>query len=272
MALLRGEPLHLKTGQRVNLSDIEFQKYAPNGKMHLDEFKRMCTDKNYEDVAEEELEAAFMRLNTSATGYLTYGEYLAWWKTGLFDDNQRQDDLKFQSAEEKEQITRARASFMEGTGGHDGMTKDQFMLKCYVAGYCLTEEELDEAFASIDKDANGRVDFIEYLRWRMQDDRFAHLQFSDDNAAYVHQIAEFFRMYDTNLKGFLSLQQFSPLYESLVSAGQIQASKEEVLKQLNIGDECNPACEATVKLNDFVFWYSQGVNDAEEWQHCHSQD
>merc|ERR1719454_867163 len=246
------EPIDLQTGQRATLSEIEFKKYAPNGKMYLSEFKQLCRDKSYDDVCEEEIDAAFLRLSTGDLGYLTYAEFLVWWKSGVFDDMQRQDALKFRSQEEKEAVIKARSSFMEGTGGSDGMTKEQFRLKCYIAGYCLTEEELDEAFQSIDKDDNGNVDFIEYLRWRMQDDRFAHLQFNDDNAVYIHQIAEFFRMYDTNLRGCLTLDQFSPLYESLVNAGRIQAPLSEVLKDLDNGGE------GVLKLNHFVSWYAQG--------------
>lgn len=86
----------------------------------------------------------------------------------------------------------------------------------------------------------------------MRDDRFAHLQFNDDNAVYIHQIAEFFRMYDTNLRGCLTLDQFSPLYESLVDAGRVQAPLTDVLKVLDKGGK------GIVKLNDFVGWYSQG--------------
>jgi len=255
MARFGDNPVNVKTGHRANLSEIEFKKFAPDGRMKLSQFKRMCIEKNYEDVEAEEMEAAFVRLNTSASGYITYAEYLEWWKTGIFDDAQRQMGLKFQSQEEKDVVTRARSSFLEGTGGFEAMTKEQFRLKCYIAGYCLTDEELDEAFFGIDKDYSGKVEFVEYLRWRLQDDRFAHLQFEDDNAAYVHEIAEFFREYDTNLKGYLSVQQFTPLYESLVAAGRIQAPITDVIQQLDVDGE------DSVKLNDFVRWYS--YNDAE---------
>lgn len=240
------------------MSEIEFKKFAPDGEMKLSQFKRMCLEKNYEDIEEQEIEAAFLRLNTSASGFISYVEYLAWWKTGIFDDSQRQECLKFQSLEEKDKVTRARASFMEGTGGFEAMTMEQFRLKCYVAGYCLTDEELEDAFLGIDKDGNGKVDFMEYLRWRLQDSRFAHLQSDDDDAVYIHQIAEFFRMYDTNLKGFLSVQQFSPLYESLVGAGRVQASLKDVIQQLDTNGE------DIVKLNDFVLWYAHSDAEAEE--------
>jgi len=257
MACFGDNPVHVKTGHRANLSEIEFKKFAADGKMRLSQFKRMCIEKNYEEVEEEELEAAFVRLNTSASGYITYAEYLAWWKTGIFDDAQRQTGLKFQSQEEKDVVARARSSFLQGTGGFESMTKEQFRLKCYIAGYCLTDEELDEAFISIDKDDSGKVEFVEYLRWRLQDDRFAHLQCEDESAVYVHQIGEFFRMYDTNLKGYLSVQQFTPLYESLVEAGRIQAPITEVIQQLDIDGE------EIVKLNDFVHWYSHSEAETE---------
>jgi len=244
-------PFNVKTGQRVNMSEIEFNKFAQNGKMTISLFKEMCSKKNYEDFDAEEIEAAFVRLNTSASGYITYQEYLVWWKTGIFDDSQRHMGLKFQSLQEKNEVTRARCSFMEGTGGFDGMTQEQFRLKCYIAGYCLSDEELEDAFLLIDKDNDGRVDFIEYLRWRMQDDRFTHLQQENENDVYIHQIAEFFRMYDTLLKGYLSVEQFTPLYESLVDAGRVQAPLEEIVELLDADGK------QIVKLNDFVIWYSQ---------------
>lgn len=124
--LTRSEPVNLKTGERTKLSEIEFKKYAPNGKMHLPQFKQLCQDKSYDDVGEEEIEAAFLRLSTGSFGYLTYAEFLVWWKSGVFDDTQRHNALKFRSQEEQDAVLKARSSFMEGTGGSDGMTKEQF--------------------------------------------------------------------------------------------------------------------------------------------------
>jgi len=255
---LSGNAFSGKTGLGANLSEVEFKKFAPDGMMDISQFKAMCLEKNYEDVEEEEMEGAFVRLNTSGSGNITYNEYLVWWKTGVFDDNQRQVGLKFQSTEEREKVMKARCSFFQGTAGCEAMTQEQFRLKCYIAGYCLTDEELDEAFLSIDKDANGEVEFVEYLRWRLQDDRFGHLQSDDENSAYIHQIADFFRTYDTNLKGYLSVEQFAPLYESLLGAGRIQAPITEVVDELDVDQT------GSVKLNDFVLWYSQADCCAEE--------
>lgn len=101
----------------------------------------------------------------------------------------------------------------------------------------------------------------------MDDDRFAHLQHDDwdEKAAYIHQIAEFFRTYDAELRGFLSQHQFSPLYESLVEAGSVESPIEEVMRELDPDDE------GIVKLNDFVRWYAQadveeGSFEADEFQ------
>ncbi len=48
MARFSDNPFHVKTGDRAYLSLIEFKKFAPDGKMTLSQFKRMCLEKNYE--------------------------------------------------------------------------------------------------------------------------------------------------------------------------------------------------------------------------------
>merc|ERR1712060_317795 len=114
----------------------------------------------------------------------------------------------------------ASKSFFAGTGGLGVMTPEQFRLKCYQNGYCLSDEELDEAFALLDKTGRGEVDFADYYRWRQHDDRFSHLErHSSDYAEYIRQVSWYFRQYDTDLKGFLSLEQFYELWEGLEDAG-----------------------------------------------------
>lgn len=139
------------------------------------------------------------------------------------------------------------------------MTPDQFRLKCYIAGYFISDEELDEAFAALDKMGSGEVVFADYLRWRQRDDRFAGFQ-QQSNAYvnYCRQVADVFRYYDSSLKGYLDMEQFAQLYEYLKLAGEVTAPLETVL------DELDSDGEGTIQLNGFVAWYTQASTTADD--------
>eukprot|EP00928_Gymnodinium_smaydae_P008143 TRINITY_DN1294_c0_g1_i1.p1 TRINITY_DN1294_c0_g1~~TRINITY_DN1294_c0_g1_i1.p1 ORF type:complete len:251 (+),score=45.42 TRINITY_DN1294_c0_g1_i1:42-794(+) len=238
-------------GKTAPLSQIVFEQYGEDGKMSLVQFKRMCSDKNYEGMAVGELEAAFVRLDTSQSGYLDYNEFLTWWRTQE-EGKDRVQELRYRTGSEGARVMNARASFLVCTGGREYMTREEFRIKCYVSGYCLSEEELDEAVALLDKDGDEKIDFSEYLRWRQNDDRFAHIQHdeSDEAAAYIRQVGEFFRVYDVKLTGYLDVEHFAPLHESLVEAGEITKSLEDVIKEVDLDGD------GRISLNEFVYWYS----------------
>jgi len=240
------------------MSQIIFDEFAVDDRISAAGFKQLCARKEYEDLTEEEIDAAFVRLDTDCSGYLEYDEFLQWWKVQDQCHGDRQDELRFRSEEEKKKVHTACVSFLRGTGGEETMTPEQFRLKCYIAGYCLSDEELEDAFKHLDKENTGGVSFVDYLRWRKDDDRFAHLQHHDDESAYFRQVIEFFRQYDTELKGYLDINQFSELYTSIVEAGWLTVPVENALRELGVMDG------HVVKLNEFVRWYCHAVcGDAE---------
>lgn len=242
-----------QTGARSGLCGIVFNKFSCDGQMTVSQFKRMCEAQKYEDISEAEIDAAFVRLDKSETGYLPYEEFAEWWNAEASRaEADRELGLKFRDDSERRFVSSARKSFFVGTAGNDEMTADQFQVKCYLSGYCLSDEELEEAFSLLDKDGSGSIDFSEYLRWRKQDDRFQHLQFEDnDRSEYVHTVGEFFRQYDTDLTGFLTIEQFTPLYESLLENGEVESSLEAALT------EVDPESTGSISLNEFLKWYVQ---------------
>lgn len=233
----------------VSLSDVVFQDFSTNGRMSADLFQKLCAQKlKYTDVEEDEFSATFVKLDSGGKGYLNSRDFNDWWK--MQDD--RHESLKFQTDEQRDQVRRIKKSFFQGTGGLGTMTPEQFRLKCYVSGYCLSDDELMEAFAELDKDNSGSVDFIEYFRWRTKEDRFAHLQHDeeyDNLAAYVHQIGDYFRLYDTELQGYLDRSHFEPLYDHLLEHGQVQEDITQVMQK--VGTNSN----GHVSFNDFIRWY-----------------
>ncbi|CAK9098384.1 unnamed protein product [Durusdinium trenchii] len=222
--------------------------YANEGTMSFEQFQLMCEDKGFGDLEEEEVAAAFVRMSGAKIG-IDYTTFLDWRKT----QDDRQSGLRFRSEEEKEMVHRAKKSFFAGTGGCTRMTKEDFQLKCYFAGYCLSQEELEEAFRELDKDGSGYIDFPEYLRWRQGDNRFAHLfhDASDEHSEYIRQVGDFFRAYDEELKGQLSVEQFRPLYESLVEQGEVSECFENVIQQVDTNGD------GQVSLNEFIKWYAE---------------
>jgi len=245
-----GANFNAKTGQCSSLSQIVFDQYSEDGQMNVDDLKRLCEEKGYE-CEEAELEAAFVRFDQKETGYLEYKEFLQWWKT-QDECGDRVEELKFQSVEQKKKVLQARKSFFQETGGSPIMTREQFQVRCYKNGYCLSEEELDEAMAELDKDDSGYVEFTEYLRWRLRDDRFAHLQHdeSDQTAAYVRQVSDFFKQYDEELTGYLTIEQFTPLWDSLVDNGEVTSSLEDCLAEVDSDGD------GRISLNEFLKWYA----------------
>lgn len=237
-----------KQGKTASLSQIIFDQYSCDGSMSFEQFQYLCEDKGFGGIEEEELGAAFVRMSGKSKG-IQYPEFLDWWKT----QDDRQTGLRFRSEEEKEMVQRAKKSFFQGTGGCTRMTRDDFQLKCYHAGYCLSEEELEEAFRELDKDGSGEIDFPEYLRWRQGDNRFAHLlhDASDEHSDYIRQVGDFFRGYDWELKGYLSVEAFRPLYDILVEQGEVTECYEKVIEQVDTNGD------GQVSLNEFIKWYAE---------------
>lgn len=240
-----------------SLSKVVFDDFSQEGKMTPSEFKRLCrTRLRYEGADDAELDAAFVQLDSSGSGFLDLSEFQQWWQL----EEQRSTSLMFKSDEERDKVCRIKKSFFQCTDGLGTMTPEQFRLKCYMSGYCLSDEELQDAFAQLDKDSSGVVDFVEYLAWRCRDDRFAHLQHDEDldpKAAYVHQVGEYFRLYDTELLGYLDQQRFRPLYQHLVEHGQVDTPVETVMQELDSNGD------GRVSLNDFIQWYL--ADYTEDW-------
>lgn len=237
-----------KTG--TSLGQIIFDDYSRGGRMSAAQFKTLCKVKlKYTDVNEDEFDATFIKLDLNGAGYLTWDQFKEWWRTA----DLRYESLKHHSDDEITLLQRIRTSFNDGTGGHNIMTPEQFRLKCYISGYCLSDDELEEAFSELDKDNSGSVDFIEYLQWRMSADRFAHLQHdeSDVVSSWVHEIGDYFRMFDTELSGYLDQDHFEPLYQHLLENGQVQEDVVNVMKRLDQDGD------GRVSLNEFILWYHQ---------------
>jgi len=234
----------------TSLSQIIFDDNSDGGRMSSAQFKLLCKVKlKYTEVHEDEFDAAFVKLDVNGAGYLTCDQFQEWWRL----PDLRHDFLKFHSDDERTRLQTIRTSFFEGTGGNSMMTPEQFRLKCYISGYCLSDEELEEAFCELDKDRSGSVDFVEYLRWRVSADRFAHLQHDESDAvsSWVHEIGEYFRMFDTELSGYLDQDHFEPLYNHLYENGQVQEDVVDVMKKLDQDGD------GRVSLNEFIRWYLQ---------------
>jgi len=235
-------------GNRAALGTIIFEEFSYQGRMSFERFDKMCDDRGFTGKAEledEEKAAAFLRL-AGDRDYIDYDTFYEWWKT----QEERVQALKFTSDGERQQTLQAKKSFYVATGGSDFMNKEEFRLKCYLSGYCLSDHELDEAFLQMDSDNSGQIEFVEYLRWRNSDDRFKHLLQSDEHAEYVHQVGDFFRYYDSKLRGRLSTSQFQPLYKSLVDAGEVSATYDEVVSEVDTDGD------GMVSLNEFMKWYA----------------
>lgn len=285
--------LHNAVKGRSTLSKIIFDDFADNGKMSAAQFRRVCRQKlDYTDVDNVDLDAAFVKINTSGIGFIRYDEFLEWWK---LQDNRHVDALL--SPEERRSVRDAQSSFQAETGGASTMTKEQFKLQCYNAGYCLSDQELSKAFKELDSQGRGAIEFSDYLRWWRKDKRFGHLsqrprmsvkldvgqtadmrprfesvRDNEDGASDsdseedtsldetgIHQVASYFRKYDSGLTGFLSVEQFNPLYENLLEVDAVSAPLEDVLRQ--IGGKAGAHC---VSLNDFTKWYMQRRKSPEQ--------
>jgi Ca2+-binding EF-hand superfamily protein len=250
----------------ATLSDIVFQDFSTHGRMSVDQFKKLCAVKlKYKDVEEDEFSATFVKMDSGGKGYLNSKDFIEWWKM----QDMRYDCLKFQSEDQRDEVRRIKKSFFQGTGGLGTMTPEQFRLKCYISGYCLSDDELTEAFMELDKDNSGAVDFVEYLRWRVREDRFAHLQHDEECdaiAAYVHQVGDYFRIYDTELKGHLDRNHFEPLYQHLAEHGQVDDDMTPVMRKID------PKGHGHVSFNDFIRWYTSDTTQPDSDEHKVSND
>mmetsp|Transcript_19722 Transcript_19722/g.35094 ORF Transcript_19722/g.35094 Transcript_19722/m.35094 type:complete len:255 (-) Transcript_19722:8-772(-) len=247
------------------VSQTVFEKYSVDGQMTCRQLKSMLEEQGYTEVIrDEEIDAAFIRLDKDESGLLSYPEFLEWWRAeyepkypepapGEWEEPvsyQRSMGLMFLSRMESTKTKEAKSDFMRATDNATVMTKETFHRHCYRNGYCLTLDEVDQAFQELDKDGSGEVDFSEYLRWWRTDDRFKHLpqDESQEMREWVVQVSDYFRQYDTDFSGYLDTEQFTKMFnESLSDWG---LSLEDVLDQADVNRD------GKISLNEFISWYA----------------
>jgi Ca2+-binding EF-hand superfamily protein len=242
-------------GETKNVSAILFAKLTGgiDRPMTLDQFKQVCHEKAY-DVEEVELESAFVDLDVSGDGTIQYDEFKRWFAQKDFVDHDEGMDgqeamVHVKSDEDKEQMMKVKESFKNVAHGDRAITADELQILVYKQGYCLSDEEVETAMGEMDKDASGTIQFIEYLRWFKKDGRFEHLQKDDDEwNRYAHTVTEYFRKYDSELSGYLSREQFGPLYTDLKTNFEMP-ELETALNEI----DCDH--DQRISLNEFLRWY-----------------
>lgn len=248
-------------------AEILFKRFSHDGQMAFHDLRSMCEEQGYDKVvAVEELAAAFNRLDTDGSGFIEMPEFMDWWRLEYMKQfpepeeeweepvsYQRSVALKYTSEGEKDKVSSARKRFLARLGTLSGrMTKEEFHIECYLSGYCLTEEELDEAFHAIDRSGSGYIDFSEYLHWYRGDERFTHLlhkQDDDEHTAFIRKVGEYFRHYDNDLSGYLDRAEFDTLYRDLVDQGFSANTLESALAEADVNGDGN------VSLNEFIRWW-----------------
>lgn len=247
------------------VSQTVFEKYSEDGRMTCSQLKAMLEEQGYTEVIrDEEIDAAFIRLDKDESGTLCYPEFLEWWRAeyepkfpepapGEWEEPvsyQRSMGLKFLSRMESTLTREAKSEFMQATDNSTVMTRETFHRHCYLNGYCLSADEVDLAFEELDKDGSGGVDFSEYLRWWRKDDRFKHLpqDESQEMKDWVRQVSDYFRQYDEDFSGYLNEEQFTRMFKESLSDWGL--SLEDVLAQ------CDVNHDGRISLNEFIVWYA----------------
>lgn len=103
--------------------------------------------------------------------------------------------------------------------GQGKLDKQAFADMTHELGYYFSPEQLEVAWALLDSDHSGSIEFPEWQRFWREDERFARLQLDDAQLAKVRQISEFFRYYDVDRDGSLSRAEFAKLAAQMESTG-----------------------------------------------------
>ena len=126
--------------------------------------------------------------------------------------------------------------------------KDEFTKFCYNMGHYLEGQAFEAAWIVLDADGNGTVSFDEFQDWWKQDDRWTHLQLSDEELTNLHMVHEYFKYYDTGNLGYLNAEQFEACYQYMLQSGF-------ALKQFShCVQEIDKDGDGVINYNEFVHW------------------
>jgi Ca2+-binding EF-hand superfamily protein len=130
--------------------------------------------------------------------------------------------------------------------GHISAT--EFHDLCYDMGHYLSREEIIQAVKMLDKDGCGKISYEEFLGWWRRDDRFKSLQLNEEAQKVLHQCACYFRHFDSDHSGTLSVAEFRSCHSDLVHNGCTNKPFDVVWREID-QDQSGKVC-----YNEYIQW------------------
>ena len=116
----------------------------------------------------------------------------------------------------------------------DGMIeKSEFHGLVNTLGHHMDPETFEAAWVEVETDGSGRLSYAEFAAWWSTDDRWAHLQLSDDEIANLEQVHNYFTYYDEKKDGQLDHHEFANVYNYLTESGYILESLDLVMAEID---------------------------------------
>lgn len=134
------------------------------------------------------------------------------------------------------------------SNGDGTIDKDEFHDMCYALGHYLDGETFEVAWTEVEADGSGSISYDEFATWWSSDDRWAHLQLSDEEIANLAQVHSYFKYYDIENSGQLNKDEFRGVYNYMKESGYDVNSFDAVLNEIDTSGD------GLINYNEFIVW------------------
>ena len=130
----------------------------------------------------------------------------------------------------------------------NSISKEEFHTLCYGLGHFLEGEEFEAAWCEVESDGSGQLTYEEFSAWWSTNDRWSHLQLSDEEIENLHQVHSYFTYYDEECSGELDHREFEGVYKYMTESGYEMDVLENVLAEIDTTND------GLINYNEFIVW------------------
>jgi Ca2+-binding EF-hand superfamily protein len=134
------------------------------------------------------------------------------------------------------------------TSGDGKIDKSEFHAMCYSLGHYLDDETFEAAWCEVESDGSGQLVYEEFATFWSTDDRWSHLQLSEQEIENLTQVHSYFSYYDEENSGELDHREFEGVYNYMIQSGYQIDELENVLQEIDTSHD------GTINYNEFIVW------------------
>jgi Ca2+-binding EF-hand superfamily protein len=132
--------------------------------------------------------------------------------------------------------------------GDGWIARSEFHQLVESLGHHMDQETEEAAWTAVESDGSGKLTYKEFAAWWTTDDRWSHLQLSEEEIANLTQVHTYFKYYDEENNGELNRAEFLNVYNYMKDSGYVLEDFELVF------DEIDTTKDGTINYNEFIVW------------------